>query len=166
MLYILLFIAVALTFLGGIVVGILHKQKMNHYFVHALTICITIVTTLFAITAIGGLFFILFPEMYVLVLSLFALIALVLPSWFLQISAPFRSSMLGAASLSAFFSGLMDMSIFYHILLLLPLLIGTYMIQHPGVRVLTYLFTNIVLAYILIDLFSVHVMFLTLFLVN
>src|SRR5699024_7850240 len=43
---------------------------------------------------------------------------------------------------------------------------GIYMIQHPGVRVLTYLFTNIVLAYILIDLFSVHVMFLTLFLLN
>src|SRR5699024_10761593 len=58
MLYILLFIAVALTFLGGIVVGILNKNKMNHYFVQALTICITIVTTLFAITAIGGLFFI------------------------------------------------------------------------------------------------------------
>src|SRR5699024_8040109 len=32
MLYILLFIAVALTFLGGIVVGILNKNKMNHYF--------------------------------------------------------------------------------------------------------------------------------------
>src|SRR5699024_9555475 len=30
MLYILLFIAVALTFLGGIVVGILNKNKMNH----------------------------------------------------------------------------------------------------------------------------------------
>src|SRR5699024_9595349 len=42
MLYILLFIAVALTFLGGIVVGILNKNKMNHYFVQALTICITI----------------------------------------------------------------------------------------------------------------------------
>lgn len=166
MLYILLFIAVALTFLGGIVVGILNKNKMNHYFVQALTICITIVTTLFAITAIGGLFFILFPEMNLLVLYLFALIALILPGLFLKIPEQFRYSMLGTGSLLAFFSGLMDMSIFYHILLLLPLLIGIYMIQHPGVRVLTYLFTNIVLAYILIDLFSVHVMFLTLFLVN
>src|SRR5699024_12048694 len=80
-----LFIAVALTFLGGIVVGILNKNKMNHYFVQALTICITIVTTLFAITAIGGLFFILFPEMNLLVLYLFALIALILPGLFLKI---------------------------------------------------------------------------------
>src|SRR5699024_4035255 len=39
-------------------------------------------------------------------------------------------------------------------------------IQDPGFRVLTYLFSNIVLAYILIDLFSVHVMFLSLFLVD
>src|SRR5699024_3653384 len=66
----------------------------------------------------------------------------------------------------AFLSVLMAISIFYHILLLLPLLIEISMIHHLVIRVLTYLFTNIVLAYILIDLFSVHVMFLTLFLVN
>src|SRR5699024_6177945 len=188
MLYILLFIAVALTFLGGIVVGILNKNKMNHYFVQALTICITIVTTLFAITAIGGLFLILFSETNLLVLYLFALIALILPGFFLIIAQHFRFSifvtglflaffsfllffiffvetnlfvlysfalivllllglflklsvqflysMLGTVVLLVFFSVLMYMSIFYHILLLLPLLIGIYMIQHPGVRVL------------------------------
>src|SRR5699024_12643445 len=74
--------------------------------------------------------------------------------------------MLITGILLSFISRLMNMSIFYHILLLLPLIIGIYMIQHPSVRVLTYLFTNIVLAYILIDLFSVHFMFLTLFLVH
>src|SRR5699024_12506669 len=108
------------------------------------------VTTLFAITAIGGLFFILFPEMNLLVLYLFALIALILPGLFLKIPEQFRYSMLGTGGLLAFFAGLMDMSIFYHILLLFPLLIGIYMIQHPVVRVLTYLFIIIILNYILI----------------
>src|SRR5699024_3181842 len=123
-----------------IVVGILNKNKMNHYFVQALTICITIVTTLFAITAIGGLFFILFPEMNLLVLYLFALIALILPGLFLKIPEQFRYSMLGTGCLLAFFAGLMDMSIFYLILFFLILLIGIYMILHLVVIVLNYLF--------------------------
>src|SRR5699024_7909060 len=133
MIYILLFIAVVLTFLCGFVVGILYKIKMNYYFVQALTFCIIIVSSLFVIIAIGGLFLILFPEANLLALYLFALIALILPGLFLIIPEQFRYSMLGTGGLLAFFSGLMDMSIFYHILLLLPLLICIYLIQHPGV---------------------------------
>src|SRR5699024_12685745 len=97
----------------------LNYNKMSHCFVQALTRCITVVSTLFAITAVGGLFFIFFPEMNLLVLYLFALIALILAGLFLKLPEQFRYSMLGTGSLLAFFSGLMDMSIFYHILLLL-----------------------------------------------
>src|SRR5699024_6209075 len=132
----------------------------------ALTICITIVTTLFAITAIGGLFFILFLEMYLLVLYLFALIALILPGLFLIISEQFRYSMLGTGGLLAFFAGLIDMSIFFNIFVLLLLFIGIYMILHLCFLVLTFLFTSFVLAYILFVFFSVLVLFLTLFFVN
>src|SRR5699024_3075298 len=152
MLYILLFIAVALTFLGGIVVGILNKNKMNHYFVQALTICITIVTTLFAITAIGGLFFILFPEMNLLVLYLFALIALILPGLFLKIPEQFRYSMLGTGSLLAFFSGLMDMSIFYYILLLFLLLFFIFIFYISFYSIYNYFFVLYLFAFIVLIL--------------
>src|SRR5699024_579985 len=125
-------------------------------------ITITIIATLFATVAITGLFFLMFPEATADALFFFALIALIAPGLFFKLPNQIRYTLIGTGFVLGFTSGLFTFELTYFYLLC----IGLYIVKMAGIRVLIYLFINIVLARITVDLFSFEMTYLLLFILN
>lgn len=168
-LYVLLLFAVILTLVSVIVVGILNRNKMNRFLSNLLTIVITLVATLFATVALTGIFFLIFPDATIEALYFFAIIALIGPGLLTKWSPQIRYTLLGTGFIIGFITAIFSEPIFYEYILLVLLGVGIYLAETKGIKVLFYLFANIVVYAILIQELSnqsLHVLYLVMFGIN
>lgn len=165
-LYVLLLFAIILTLVGAVIAGILNRNKMNSFLSNTLIIVITIIATLFATTAISGIFFIIFIDATMDALYFFAVFALIAPGLFTQLSHQIRYTLLGTGFTIAFLSIIFLSEPVYEFILLIFLSVGVYIVKTKGIKVLVFLFINIVLYEILIQYLSLHIIYLIMLALN
>ncbi|HLS59717.1 MAG TPA: GDYXXLXY domain-containing protein [Virgibacillus sp.] len=165
-LYVLLFFAAILTLISIVVVGVLNKNKMNRFLSNVLIVVIAMIATLFATVAITGIFFLLFPEGTVDALFFVAILALLGPGLLMKLMPQIRYTLLGTGFVIGYATALFSGQVLYEYILLILLCAGIYIVQTKGIKVLLYLFANVVVYIILIQNFSFHVIFLAMFAFN
>lgn len=166
-LYLLLIFAVLLTLMSVIIVGILNKNNTNRFLSNVLIIAITIIATLFATVAITGIFFMTFIDAIAPALYLFALFALITPGLlFIKLSPQIRYTFLGTGFIIAFGATFFANNILYEYILFILLCVGIFISKTKGIKILFYLFANIIAYSILIEYFSFHFMYLIMFALN
>lgn len=166
-LYALLAIAVFLTLASVIVVSILNRNKMNHFLSNILVIAATIIATLFATVAITGIFFLIIPDATTDALYFFAILALIIPGLLLvKFSDQIRYTLLGTGFIIAFISTVFEEKILYQYIILILLCVSVYIVKTKGIKVLLYLFANTVAYLLILQDFSIEVMYLIMFTLN
>lgn len=165
-LYVLLLFAVILTGGGVIIAGILNRNKMNRFLSNLLTVIITLITTLFATVAITGIFFIILNDATIDGLYFFAIIGLIGPGLLTKWSQQIRYTLLGTGFIIGFITALSSEPILYEYLLLIFLGFGIYLAETKGIKVLLYLFANVVTYAILIPDVDLHIVYLIMFSLN
>ena len=166
MLYGLLIFAIFLTLTSVIIAGLLNRNKMNQFLTQTLIVCITIIATLFATFAISGIFFIVFPDATFDALYFFAILALITPGLLTKWPAQIRYTLLGTGFILGFAAAIAADQLFYQCILFLLLLAGVYIAKTKGIKILIFLFANIVLYSILYHWFNFHQMYILIFSLN
>src|SRR5690625_8011012 len=139
---------------------------MNRFQSNVLIVVIAIIATLFTTVAITGIFFRLFPECTVHVRFFVAILALLRPGLLMKLMPQIRYTLLGTGFVIGYATALFSGQVLYEYILLILLCAGIYIVQTKGIKVLLYLFANVVLYMILILNFIFHVIFLVLFIFN
>lgn len=165
--YFLLLIAVALTFASAVTVGVLIRKKMNRYLINTLIVAITLITTLFATIAITGIFFLIFPGGTMSALYFFSVLILIIPGLLMvRVSEQIRYTMLGTGFILAYTTSFFVNQLLYELILLILLSIGVYLVKTKGIKVLIYLFANVMAGSILIQFVAEQPAVLILFALN
>lgn len=165
-LYILLLFAIMLVFASVVIVGLLTKSKMNRFFTQLLTITVTIMATLFATLAITGLFFITIPNATLDMLFFFALFALIIPGLFTRWPVQIRYTLLGTGFLIGFITAIFTDSSIYQYILFILVCFSVYVVKMTGIKVLAYMFANVIAFYILVTLGSFQMVYCVIFVLN
>ncbi|PWA11786.1 hypothetical protein DCC39_09090 [Pueribacillus theae] len=165
-LFFFLLLAAALVFLSVIAVKYISANPMNKLIKSLITILVTFIATLFATSAISGLFFLMFPESSIDFLFFFAVIALILPGLLTNWPVQITYTLLATGFLLAVSTGLFHDLFFYRLLLLALVCFAIYVMKQKGMRVFLYLLLNLVFGSIMFEWFLVHGVTVSLLVLN
>src|SRR5699024_7238965 len=140
-----------LVFISVVIVGLLNKGKSNRFMIQLITILITFIATFFATLAITGLFFIIFPTATTDALFFFAIVALLLPGLFIKLPSQIRYTLIGTGFLLSYSTSVFSNVTVYPYILLLFLLIGLFIVQMKGIKVLLYIAVTLTLSAIFLN---------------
>ncbi|WP_212974556.1 GDYXXLXY domain-containing protein [Bacillus sp. J14TS2] len=165
-LFFFLFLAAALVFLSIIAVKFMNETPFFRFIKSLLTIAVTLIATLFATSAIFGLFFLLFPGSSIDLLFFFAIIVLILPAVITKWPIQIKYTLLATGFLIAVGIVLFHQLLFYRLLLFALVSFAIYIMKQKGIRVFLYLLLNLVFAAVLFEWFWIHTVTISLLVLN
>ncbi len=165
-LFFFLLLAIGLVLLSVKVLKVIGAHPKNDLVKLIVTMIFTFTATVFATSAIFGLFFLLYPQGSSTILFFFSLVALVVPGLLVKWPIQVRYTILATGFLIATGTSLFDDHIVYRCLLFIVLGIAYFLINRPGMKVFHYLLLNLVLIAILTRWWEMQGLLLSLLILN
>jgi uncharacterized membrane-anchored protein/uncharacterized membrane protein len=165
-LFYFLLLAVVIVISSVKVLKIIGTHPKNDLVKFIITMIFTFTATVFATSAIFGLFFLLYPQGSTTILFFFSLIALVVPGLFTKWPIQVKYTILATGFLIATGTSLFADQMVYRCILFVVLGIAYFLIDRPGMKIFHYLLLNLMLFAILTEWWEMQGFLLSLLVLN